>query len=194
MLLATPLGGCLARPNDVTNVIGITVAEGVNAVPHLVPDGRSGLIVEGSLRAAGRPDAVLVLLPRLAPVRGWDVVGVEDASTGQLASTVPPIPGEQQDARFARAKVGGMPATLLFVAHGPGAAGRPAPFTIDTYTLATDGEDGSGLPAVFHPLARTTTRTAYCSADAALVDAERLPPISGTATGRRDGCEGGAAS
>ena len=194
MLLATPLGGCLARPNSVTNVIGIDVEQGANPVAHLVPDGRSGLIVDGSLRAAGRPDAILVLLPRLAPQRGWDVVGVEDASTGQLSSTLPSVPGEQQDARFARAKVGGMPATLLFVAHGNGGPGRPEPLTIDTYTLSTDGEDGSGLPAVFHPLARTTTRTAYCSADAALGDAERLPREAGTATGRRDGCEDGAAS
>ena len=194
MLFATPLGGCLARPNSVTNVIGIPIAEGANPVPRLVPDGRSGLIVEGSLRSAGRPDAILVMLPRLAPARGWDVVGIEDASTGQLAATLPAIPGERQDARFARAKVGGMPATLLFVAHGNGSAGNPAPFTIDTYTLSTDGDDASGLPAVFHPLDRTTTRVGYCSADAALVDVERLLPEPGTATGRRDGCEGGAAS
>ncbi len=192
-LLATPLGGCLARPDAITNVIGIPVVEGANPITHLVPDGRSGLIVEGSLAALRRPDAILVLLPRLSPERGWDVVGIEDRDTGRVSSTLPD-PGEGEDARFARAKVGGDPATLMFVAYGNGADGRPSRFTIDTYRLSTGGEDGLGLPAVFDPIGRTTTRRSYCSAEAALVDVERLDPEPGTATGRRDGCGADAAS
>ena len=183
ILLLLPLVACQAAGSRVTNVIGIDVAEGINTVPHFAPDGREGMIVVARRQvpsgAGQAPTLVTVLLPRFAPTRGWDVVGVEDG-TGVVADGPPPASGpgvgRERAVRFARAKVGGMPATLMFVATtGP----NPNAVGITTYRLLTDGEDASGLAAVFGPIRHTETTDGYCSPEAALEAIERLDAVPG---------------
>ena len=177
-----------------TNLIGVPLGEGASTVTHFAPDGRSGLVVVGSVGGAGRNETALIMLPRLEPARGWDVVGISDRDTGRV-TPAPPVPaGEAAAIGFARAKIGGTPVTLMFVAHRGGLVGRLAPVTIDTYRLSTDGEDGSGLPAVFDPIATRLTRGDYCTPRAALVAEADLPPSPGQPFATRDGCGGDAAS
>ncbi len=193
ILLAAPLGGCLAGDGRVTSVVAIPVAEGVNAVPRFAPDGRQGLIVGGSEQGAGHPDTFLVMLPRLTP-RGWDVVSIADRDSGRITPTLADTVGRARDVRFARAKIGGTPATLMFVASGD-AGPRPVTVSIDTYRLTTDGEDGSGLASVFDPIDHIETERRYCSPAAALDDVERLPRApDSTLPPTRDGCADPASS
>ncbi len=110
--LFVPLAGCVARAGGgITNVIPVQLQEGANLVPHLAPDGRQGLVVEGR-----QPDAlaplIMTMLPRAEGQRGWDVVDIEAADGSRL----PTLDARGRAVLFARAKVGGIPATLLFVA------------------------------------------------------------------------------
>ena len=178
--LAAPLTACQAAGGRVSNVVGIDLTEGVNTVPRFAPDGREGLIVVARRQvpsgAAQASPLVTAMLPRLAPTRGWDVVSVEDA-TGTITDAAPgPAIGRRQAVRFARAKVGGMPATLMFVAT---TGSDPDAVAITTYRLLTDGEDASGLAAVFGPIRRSEARGAYCSPEAALEAVEGLDPTPG---------------
>ncbi len=120
--LFVPLAGCVARAGGgITNVIPVQLQEGANLVPHLAPDGRQGLVVEGR-----QPDAlaplIMTMLPRAEGQRGWDVVEIEAADGSRL----PTLDARGRAVLFARAKVGGIPATLLFVAvPDPGDAVPP---------------------------------------------------------------------
>ena len=187
LLLATalllPLTACQAAGSRVTDVIAIDTAEGVNTVPHFAPDGREGVIVvarhEVPSGTAQTPELVTVMLPRFAPTRGWDVVGVEDDRG--LVTDGAPGAGRARAVRFARAKVGGLPATLMFVAT---TEANPNAVAITTYRLLTDGEDASGLAAVFGPIRHAETTDGYCSPEAALEAVERLDPApDGSCTG-----------
>ncbi len=171
-LMSAPLSACLAAGTRVTNVIGIDVAEGINDVPRFAPDGRQGVIVEGRRSGPSTPAIYLVLLPRSTPSRGWDVVGVADG-TGRVDSGPNDGGARARSVRFARAKVGGLPATLMFVATAGPDAGR---YEITTYRLVTDGDDGSGLNAVFDPLRTITPQRSFCSPGAALDELENLDP------------------
>ena len=178
--LVAPLGACHAAGTQVTNVIGIDVAEGVNDVHRFAPDGRQGLIIVARQSGPLSAPVYLVLLPRLTPVRGWDVVGVSDGA-GRV-DTAPRQAGTRAGSvRFARGKVGGLPATLMFIATAGRQAGR---VDIVTYRLVTDGDDGSGLSAVFDPIRTISPARAFCSAGEALVEMEGLDPTAG------DGCPG----
>ncbi len=161
-----------------TNVIGIEVNEGVNNVTRFAPDGRSGLIVEGRQSGPSSAPIYLVMLPRSTPVAGWDVVGVAD-ETGRVDPVPSPARLRARSVRFARGKVGGLPATLMFVAS---AATQTGYYRIATYRLVTDGEDGSGLSAVFDPIRTFTPERTFCSPGDALDEVEDLDPEPG------DGC------
>ncbi len=161
-----------------TNVIGIEVNEGVNNVARFAPDGRSGVIVEGRQSGPASAPIYLVMLPRSTPVAGWDVVGVADG-TGRVDPVPSPIGSRARSVRFARGKVGGLPATLMFVAS---AATQTGYYRIVTYRLVTDGEDGSGLSAVFDPIRTFTPARTFCSPGDALDEVEDLDPEPG------DGC------
>lgn len=178
--LVQPLGGCLAAGGRISNVVGIDTAEGVNSVQRFSPDGRQGVIVVARRQApTGTADpgtAVTVLLPRFSPSRGWDLVPVEDASGRVADGPGTPAVGRRQAVRFARAKVGGIPATLMFVATAERGGGATE---ISTYRLRTDGEDGSGLAAVFGALRTVTVPGNWCSPEAALEAVERLDPAPG---------------
>ena len=184
--LFVPLAGCAARGGGgITNVTPVQLQEGANLVPHLAPDGRQGLVVEGR-----QPDAlaplIMTMLPRAEGQRGWDVVEIEAADGSRL----PTLDARGRAVLFARAKVGGIPATLLFVAApDPGDAappGAPRRMLIQTLRLRT-GETS----ARFEPIRSETTRGRYCSSTDALAAAYRLAlPEDGWNTGR---CGGPAA-
>lgn len=179
LLLVQPLGGCLAAGNRVSDVVGIPLREGTNPIARFAPDGRSGMIV-----AARAQDGLsvshlyLVMLPRLSPDRGWDVVGTIDPATGRTDQELSTGGRDFRAIRFARGKVGGLPSTLMFVAH-PDRPGY-SQVEIDTYRLSTDGEDGSGMSAAFDRIGQTRTWQAYCTPEAALEDVDGLDPVPGT--------------
>ncbi len=174
-LLVVPLGACQAAGTRVTNVIGIDTVEGVNDVQRFAPDGRQAVIIEARQSGPNTPPVFLVMLPRSTPRPGWDVVGVSDGN-GRV-ETGPNGGGTlARGVRFARAKVGGMPATLMFIAT---ASGDPGRFRIVTYRLSTDGEDGSGLSAVFDPIRTTDPERTFCSPVASIDAMEDLDPAPG---------------
>jgi hypothetical protein len=177
LLLTAPLAACQAAGTRVTNVVGIDVAEGVNDIQRFAPDGRQALVVEGRRSGPDSAPVFFVMLPRSAPAPGWDVVGVAGAN-GQLDLASAGNPGltRTKAVRFARAKVGGLPATLMFVANASRDTGR---YDITIYRLVTDGEDGSGLNAVFDPLRTFSPSGTYCSPGQALDASEDLTPEPG---------------
>jgi hypothetical protein len=168
--LAVPLSGCIARGSArISNVIPLDLAEGANMVPHLAPDGRQGLVVEGrgptAIGSSAPTPVVMAMLPRSEGLRGWDVIGIESETGTRLTS----LEGAGRSMVFARAKVGGMPATLLFIAApdagDPAARGAARRMTIRTLRLEVDQG-----PASFDQIGSETTSRRYCSpADAIAV-------------------------
>ena len=182
-LAAAPVAACQAAGTAVTSVNGIAVNEGVNQIRRFAPDGRQGLIVEARQSGPASAPVFLVMLPRSTPVPGWDVVGVADGSghveTGP--NTARQGTARARAVRFARAKVGGLPATVMFVATETADPGR---YEVTTFRLVTDGEDGSGLSAVFDPIRTVTPDRSFCSPDEALELLENLEPEPGDACPR----------
>ncbi len=173
--LMIPLGGCVARGTGrITDLIPLQLQEGANLVPHLAPDGRQGLVVEG--RQPGSSASLIVtMLPRSEGARGWDVVEMETADGARTAT----LDGRGRSVVFARAKVSGMPATLLLLAApdpaDPAPAGSPRRILIQTLRLQADES-----VARFEEMATQTTRRRYCSATDALAATYRLAlPDSG---------------
>ncbi len=173
--LMIPLGGCVARGTGrITDLIPLQLQEGANLVPHLAPDGRQGLVVEG--RQPGSSASLIVtMLPRSEGARGWDVVEMETPDGTRTAT----LDGRGRSVVFARAKVAGMPATLLLVAApdpaDPAPAGSPRRILIQTLRLQADES-----VARFEWTATQTTRRRYCSATDALAATYRLAlPDSG---------------
>jgi hypothetical protein len=167
--LAVPLTGCIARGSArITNVIPLQLQEGANLVPHLAPDGRQGLVVEGRQPMARSP-VIMTMLPRAEGTRGWDVVSMEDGS----GTPGPTLDTHGRSVVFARAKVGGMPATLLFTAEpdpaDPAPAGEPRRILIRTLRLQLDETS-----ARFRSIGAETTRRRYCSGNDALAVTYRM--------------------
>ena len=165
--LFLPLGGCIARGFRITSVTPVPLQEGANLVPHLAPDGRQGLVVEGRQLPARSP-LLMAMLPRAEGMRGWDVVQMDPAD-----GNGPTLDGRGRSVVLARAKVGGMPATLLFVAEpdpaDPAPAGEARRILIRTLRLEADE-----TAARFEAIGSETTRSRYCSATNAVAVAYRL--------------------
>ncbi len=169
--LAIPLTGCVARgARSITNVIPVPLEEGANLVPHLSPDGRQGLVVEARAPdAAAGTRVIMTMLPRAEGVRGWDVVEMDGAGGSRL----PTIDGHGRSVVFARAKVGGMPATLVFVASPDPEDGAlpsfgaplPTPRRMVITTLRLQADERS---ARFQAIDTEITRGRYCSGTDAL--------------------------
>ena len=180
VLITAPVGACQAAGTAVTNVNGIDIAEGVNQIQRFAPDGRQGLVIEGRQSGPASAPVFLVMLPRSTPVPGWDVVGIADGNghvqTGP--NTAQQGTARARSVRFARAKVGGLPATVMFVATQTADPGR---YEVTTFRLVTDGEDGSGLSAVFDPIRTVTPERRFCSPGEALDLLEDLEPEPGAA-------------
>lgn len=167
--LAIPLTGCVARGTArVTSVIPLQLQEGSNLVEHLAPDGRQGLVIEGRQPGAPAP-LIMTMLPRTEGARGWDVVEMEAAD----GARTPTLDATGRSVVFARAKVGGMPATLLFVAEpdpaDPATAGAPRRILLRTLRLQTDEN-----AARFEAMSSETTRRRYCSSTDALAVTYRM--------------------
>lgn len=181
--IAVPLTGCIARGNSrITNVIPVPLQEGANLVPHLAPDGRQGLVVEAREPDIGHTRLIMTMLPRAEGMRGWDVVAM-DAADG---SRMPTIDNHGRSVVFARAKVSGIPATLLFVASADTAdtasPGSPHRMLIRTMRLRTDETS-----AHFESIAAETTRGRYCSGTDALAATYRMAlPEDGAGDSRCD--------
>lgn len=181
--VAVPLTGCVARGNSrITNVIPVPLQEGANLVPHLAPDGRQGLVVQAREPDIGHTRLIMTMLPRAEGMRGWDVVAM-DAADG---SRMPTIDNRGRSLVFARAKVSGIPATLLFVTSADTAdtasPGSPHRMLIRTMRLRTDETS-----AHFESIATETRRGRYCSFTDALAATYRLAlPEDGAADSRCD--------
>lgn len=179
--LSVPLAGCVARgASRLTNVIPLDLQEGANLVPHLAPDGRQGLVVEA--RQAWGARLIMTMLPRSEGTRGWDVVELQNDDGSQL----PTIDSRGRAVVFARAKVSGMPATLLFVASpDPEDGASPAvPRRMVIQTLRLDVDESS---ARFAPIGAETTRGRYCTPTDAVAATYRLALPEDP--GRDDRCE-----
>ena len=166
--LSLPLAGCVARGTArITSVIAVPLGEGATLVPHLAPDGRQGLVVEGRQPQARSP-LIMAMLPRAEGRRGWDVVQMDPAD-----GDGPTLGGRGRSVVLARAKVGGMPATLLFVAEpdpaDPAPAGEARRMLIRTLRLRVDEN-----AARFEAIDSVITRTRYCSGDDAVSVTFRL--------------------
>ena len=166
--LLVPLSGCVARGTSrITSVIPVPLQEGATLVPHLAPDGRQGLVVEGRQPSARAP-LIMAMLPRTEGMRGWDVVQMDPED-----GAGPTLDGRGRSVVLARAKVGGMPATLLFVAEpdpaDPAPAGEARRMLIRTLRLQVD-EDA----ARFEAINSETTRARYCSGSDAVAVTYRL--------------------
>ncbi len=177
--LSLPLAGCVARGNArITSVIPVPLQEGANLVPHLAPDGRQGLVVEGRQPSARSP-LLMAMLPRAEGMRGWDVVQMDPAD-----GAGPTLDGRGRSVVLARAKVGGIPATLLFVAEpdpaDPAPAGEARRILIRTLRLEADE-----TTARFEAINSETTRRRYCSGSDAVAVTYRLAlPEDGSADDR----------
>lgn len=128
---ATVLAAFLALLCDgasaaLSDIRPITLRPGVNAIPHLAPDGRDGLIVQGahsgSPSADGASVQFLVLLRR---GQDWETVdaqatpsGASDADFGgELIQSIPHVGEDWKRAvAFAWAKVDGSPAFVMLAA------------------------------------------------------------------------------
>ena len=111
----------------------------------------------------------MTMLPRAEGVRGWDVVEMDGAGGSRL----PTIDGHGRSVVFARAKVGGMPATLVFVASPDPEDGAlpsfgaplPTPRRMVITTLRLQADERS---ARFQAIDTEVTRGRYCSGTDAL--------------------------
>ncbi|MCQ8278422.1 hypothetical protein NFI95_08145 [Acetobacteraceae bacterium KSS8] len=177
LLLSVPLSGCMARGSDrISSVVPLDLGEGATTVQHLAPDGRQGLVVEARDPVWHAP-VLMAMLPRASGARGWDVVGLENDAGARVSS----LEGRGRALVLARAKVGGMPATLLFVA-GPdgadtGARGEPKRMVIRTLRLQTDGDGAS-----FDQIGVQTTRRVFCSPSEAIAMTFRTALPEGNAS------------
>ena len=166
--LLVPLAGCVARGTTrITSVIPVPLGEGATLVPHLAPDGRQGLVIEGRQPEARSP-LIMAMLPRAEGSRGWDVVQMDQAD-----GAGPTLGGRGRSMVLARAKVGGMPATLLFVAEpdpaDPAPTGEARRMLIRTLRLQADE-----ATARFEAIGSETTRARYCSGNDAVAVTFRL--------------------
>jgi len=161
----------------ISDISPIKLRSGPNTVPHFAPDGRDALIVLG-WRDNGNAhgyDLYLVLMPASAAKPEWNVVGVDPGGNGRFQDIVTDDPHLGEDAvrsiRFARAKVDGRPATVLFVATrdtGTAPIPDPAPVTFEVYRLAhNDGEVGYTVD-YFTKIQEIKSTGKYCNAEMAL--------------------------
>ena len=145
--LATP-----ALAATLTDMRPIVLKPGVNALPALAPDGRDGLIVQGSHQGSPSADGSSVqFLVLLRQGEGWETVdaqavpsGSSDLDFGGALIQASPHAGEdwKRAVAFARAKVDGAPAFVMLVADRDMRRVQtvydPVPVDILTYRLQKD--------------------------------------------------------
>ena len=164
----------------------LSLTDGVNRIPHLAPDGRDGLIVQG-WRENGNAHGFgvfMVLLPVGADGTGLDVVTFPP-NDEDVSITDSPHTGEDyvRSVRFARAMLDGRRQTVVFVATRTLADSIPAPSRTLIQVLVLDHrseDEAIGPPDFFREAARFQTNRLYCNADSALAAELHVPPRPGT--------------
>lgn len=155
----------------------IALRSGVNPVPHLLPDGRDGLIVRAypHTETAGqsRTDYMVLAAPTKDDDGDWTTVRFAefdkpDPEQSEPATTVSDAPHTGEDAissvRFFRAQVGGAAAVLAvrtrrdFVLPIPDASHA----VVDVFRLQIEPDSGEEL---FKRIARLHTRACYGHSD-----------------------------
>jgi hypothetical protein len=149
----------------ITRLSEIPLHPGINKVEMMVPDGRTGMIVEGQRQTA---TVYLVMLPDESGT-GWTVVTADAAAPALVAE------GGAATIRFARGWLDGAPETLLFTATRDADEGEAGPvaYTIDIERLATGRK--SGAPSRFERVSETRSNANYSSADEAMQGETGLP-------------------
>lgn len=186
--------------HKITELEPISLSSGVNRISRFAPDGRDGLIVlawRDNGNAHGYDLALVMLEPM--PGAGWNVVAIApmDQDAGRVEDTLRDAPHTGDDVvrsfRFARGKVDGEAATLLFVATrdldvGAGIPG-PSLVTFEVYRLARNDGDVGMTRDFFDPIQRTHSPTRFCNAEMALSRVFGLPLRRGYAGPQTaDGC------
>lgn len=182
----------------VTDIRPITLHPGVNQIPGFVPGGGTATIIQ-AWRGNGNAHGYTVWMV-LAPETEGKPFGVIDGDfrSNQPSSDVivdDPFDGERTlgVVKFARAKVNGVPTSILIDAHldaaPSGVLADHATATITTYRLVhTDGLPGS-TPDVFEPVSTIHTTRRFCNADLALHETLGLPLSSDYGGANQvDGC------
>jgi len=189
LALAFATQGRAATPQPtLSNIQQIPVVPGPNPVAHLAPDGRDGLIVEGSHSdspiADGSSVNYMVLLKGAGRDKGWEAVDLEpsrsissDAPLGGILMRASPHTGEdwKRSMVFARATLNGAPATLLLVADRDmgqaETAYSPVPVQLSAFALRVDPDTGQDH---FVLIRHTWALKCYVDAQWALIETFKL--------------------
>jgi hypothetical protein len=174
----------------------IPLHDGLNTIPNLAGDGRTGTIVE-AWRDNGNAhgySVFMVLLPSTDEPHQLQVVGIDDGKAVREFAADNPHTGEDVLASlvFARARLDGKPATVLIeaVRDFPATAiPDPSPATITVYALRRFAGGVGSTPDDFEPAFKLRTTRAYCHTEMALHQELGLPlsrAYGGSA--KPDGC------
>lgn len=185
-------------PAKISAIVSIPLHQGVNIVPHFMPDGSSATIVQawrGNGNAHGYSDW-LVLAPSSEGNRAGVVTLVDPRRTvpNDLIRDEP-FDGERviETIRFARGRVNGARASLMLDARldatPSGIFAERAPAMVRIFQLvATDGTPGE-TPYEFRLISSIHTTKHYCNAELALAQTLRIPLGARFAGPNRvDGC------
>jgi len=178
-----------AVPVKITDYQVIPLQEGVNEIPHLVPDGRNGKIIK-TWRNNGNAYGYDLFLVTLED----KVVGV-DTDNG-FKDVIRDEPHTRQDAiksvRFAWGKLGDEKLMLLITATRkiePGyGLSDPGTVVFDVYRLVSNGPLGT-TGDYFMRINEFSSEQKYCNSDMALNQNLGLPlPEPYEGRGQPDGC------
>ncbi|WP_267388144.1 hypothetical protein [Sphingomonas sp. GC_Shp_3] len=170
----------------------ITLRPGSNRVPGFLPGGGAATIIE-AWRGNGNAHGYHVWMVLTGPSEG-NPVGVASTADGGEIIRDAPFDGERVlgTVRFARATIGGAPASLVLSARLDTTPVRPladhehASVRVDR--LVKTG-DGIGPPLQFRTIATLHSERRYCNADLALRDLLGVPlPVGFSGANRTDGC------
>lgn len=168
--------------HQITDVQAMALTSGVNRISHFAPDGRDGIVIlawRDNGNAHGYDLALVMIEPRQGA--GWNVVAIApmDQEASRVEDVLRDTPHTGDDAvrsfRFARGKVDGEAATLLFIATRDVEAGASIPdpsfVTFEVYRLAQNDGDVGLTRDFFDPIRRTRSSIRFCHAEMALFQA-----------------------